>query len=100
MLEKSEVDVVEMWWRLEEVAHDVLKALAGLQSVVAMKAAATRAAFLRGDEIISLLLSANFDKQLLIMLWMQVGVKNNSSGSSSLRVDSLFDLATPSSLPH
>ena len=50
MVEKSEVDVVEMWWRLEEVAHDVLKAL--LQDVVARKAAATRA-FLR-DDIISL----------------------------------------------
>ena len=52
MVEKSEVDVAEMW-RLEEVAHDVLKALAGLQIVVAMKAAATRAAFLL-DGIISL----------------------------------------------
>ena len=51
MLEKSEVDVVEMWRRLEEVAHLVLKAL--LQNVVAMKAAATIPAFLC-DDIISL----------------------------------------------
>ena len=52
MVEKSEVDEVEMWWRLE-VAHLVLKALAGLQIVVAIKAADTRA-FLRDDIISSL----------------------------------------------
>ena len=48
------VDVVEMWWL--EVAHFVLKALAGLQSVVAMKAAVTRA-FLRDDIILLLFAS-------------------------------------------
>ena len=46
------MDEVEMWWRLE-VAHLVLKALAGLQIVVAIKAADTRA-FLRDDIISSL----------------------------------------------
>ena len=53
MVEKSEVDEVEMWWRLEEALHLVLKALAGLQIVVAIKAADTRA-FLRDDIISSL----------------------------------------------
>ena len=75
MVEKSEVDEVEMWWRLEEALHLVLKALAGLQIVVAMKAAATRAACLRDDDIISLAVVVvrynNYFDQTFILLWVQ-----------------------------
>lgn len=53
MLEKSEVDVVEMWWWYLEEAHLVLKALIVPQIVVATKAAAVRD--LLRDDIIFIL---------------------------------------------